>query len=241
MHCAVAILKYDNRHPIKTHLSVVRSTTISAASALIVIGCRCRKHGQTGSLIENWAMLLCNEISISGLLIGRRSVSVVGCIRHPRPVILRGDRQRCRTIRLGTFGTTCRRAVLDKVFLALRSAGAATLLFQRCALPREAPRPRSNQTSAFGRFAMGLQETKPPIASFRSDGSFTHHVCGYVEVRSRSRYKPCCPSGIGSDIHLRSNSTVGAAGTPYQFLVNEFAIRTAVGWRISSVVPVPAQ
>ena len=49
MHCAVAILQYDNRHPMKTDLSFVRSTTISAASALIVIGCPCRKHGQAGS------------------------------------------------------------------------------------------------------------------------------------------------------------------------------------------------
>jgi hypothetical protein len=68
MYCAVAILQYGNCHPMKTPLSVVRSTTISAASALIVIGCPCRKHGQAGSLIENWAMLLCNEISIQVLI-----------------------------------------------------------------------------------------------------------------------------------------------------------------------------
>jgi hypothetical protein len=38
--------------------------------------------------------------------------------------------------------------------------------------------------------------------------------------------------------------TVGAAGQPgtaYQFFVNEFAIRTVEGWRISTIVPVPAQ
>jgi hypothetical protein len=38
-----------------------------------------------------------------------------------------------------------------------------------------------------------------------------------------------------------TGGTIGATATPHQFLVNEFAIRTAVGWRISSVIPVPAQ
>jgi hypothetical protein len=33
----------------------------------------------------------------------------------------------------------------------------------------------------------------------------------------------------------------GQPGTPYQFLVNEFAIRTPEGWRIATIVPVPAQ
>jgi hypothetical protein len=45
-------------------------------------------------------------------------------------------------------------------------------------------------------------------------------------------------------IYAPTRITAGAAGqpgTPYQFLVNEFAIRTAEGWRISAVVPVPAQ
>ena len=38
--------------------------------------------------------------------------------------------------------------------------------------------------------------------------------------------------------------TAGAAGqeaATFTFLVNEFAIRTAEGWRISAIVPVPAQ
>jgi ketosteroid isomerase-like protein len=38
--------------------------------------------------------------------------------------------------------------------------------------------------------------------------------------------------------------TVGAAGqqaATYQFLINEFAIRTPDGWRISAIVPVAAQ
>jgi hypothetical protein len=38
--------------------------------------------------------------------------------------------------------------------------------------------------------------------------------------------------------------TVGAAGQEaktYPFLINQFAIRTAAGWRISAIVPVPAQ
>jgi hypothetical protein len=52
---------------------------------------------------------------------------------------------------------------------------------------------------------------------------------------------------IGADvahIYAPTKISIGAAGqpgTPYQFLVNEFAIRTAEGWRISTIVPVPAQ
>ena len=45
-------------------------------------------------------------------------------------------------------------------------------------------------------------------------------------------------------IYAPTRITVGAAGqegTTYSFLVNEFAIRTAEGWRISAIVPVPAQ
>lgn len=45
-------------------------------------------------------------------------------------------------------------------------------------------------------------------------------------------------------IYAPTNITVGAAGqdaATYNFLVNEFAIRTAEGWRISAIVPVPAQ
>jgi SnoaL-like domain len=52
---------------------------------------------------------------------------------------------------------------------------------------------------------------------------------------------------IGADvahIYAPTKITIGAAGQPgtqYQFLVNEFAIRTVEGWRISTIVPVPAQ
>ena len=52
---------------------------------------------------------------------------------------------------------------------------------------------------------------------------------------------------IGADvahIYAPTNITIGAAGQPgtaYPFLVNEFAIRTAEGWRISTIVPVPTQ
>jgi hypothetical protein len=45
-------------------------------------------------------------------------------------------------------------------------------------------------------------------------------------------------------IYAPTKITIGPAGepgTPYQFFVNEFAIRTAEGWRISTIVPVPAQ
>ncbi len=45
-------------------------------------------------------------------------------------------------------------------------------------------------------------------------------------------------------IYAPTKITIGAAGQPgtqYQFLVNEFAIRTAEGWRISTIVPVPTQ
>jgi hypothetical protein len=52
---------------------------------------------------------------------------------------------------------------------------------------------------------------------------------------------------LGADvahIYAPTKITIGAAlkmGTAYQFLINEFAIRTAEGWRISTIVPVPAQ
>ena len=45
-----------------------------------------------------------------------------------------------------------------------------------------------------------------------------------------------------AQIYAPTQVTVGPAGGPaaiYQFLVNEFAIRTPVGWRISAIVPVP--
>jgi hypothetical protein len=45
-------------------------------------------------------------------------------------------------------------------------------------------------------------------------------------------------------IYAPTRITVGPAGQPaatYQFHINEFAIRTQDGWRISAIVPVPAQ
>ncbi|MEP7043485.1 MAG: nuclear transport factor 2 family protein [Dokdonella sp.] len=44
-------------------------------------------------------------------------------------------------------------------------------------------------------------------------------------------------------IYAPTQITLGAAGVPaatYAFLVNEFAVRTADGWRIAAIVPVPA-
>ena len=45
-------------------------------------------------------------------------------------------------------------------------------------------------------------------------------------------------------IYAPTRITVGATGqqaTTHEFLVNEFAIRTPAGWRISAIIPVPAQ
>ena len=45
-------------------------------------------------------------------------------------------------------------------------------------------------------------------------------------------------------IYAPTHITVGAPGqqaVTFRFLVNEFAIRTPDGWRISAIVPVPAQ
>ena len=45
-------------------------------------------------------------------------------------------------------------------------------------------------------------------------------------------------------IYAPTRITAGAAdqeAATYTFLVNEFAIRTPEGWRISAIVPVPAQ
>ncbi len=52
---------------------------------------------------------------------------------------------------------------------------------------------------------------------------------------------------LGADIvqiYAPTRVTLGAAGQPPKtapFLINEFAIRTPQGWRISAIVPVPAQ
>lgn len=47
-----------------------------------------------------------------------------------------------------------------------------------------------------------------------------------------------------AQIYAPTQITLGPAGGPaatYPFLVNEFAVRTPEGWRISVIVPVPAQ
>ena len=38
-----------------------------------------------------------------------------------------------------------------------------------------------------------------------------------------------------------ADATGTAAATTYRFLVNEFALRTPAGWRISAIIPVPGQ
>jgi ketosteroid isomerase-like protein len=45
-------------------------------------------------------------------------------------------------------------------------------------------------------------------------------------------------------IFAPTHITTGPAGgseTTYRFLVNEFAVRTGDGWRITSIIPVPTQ
>jgi hypothetical protein len=52
---------------------------------------------------------------------------------------------------------------------------------------------------------------------------------------------------MGADVaHIYAPTKItfgpaGQPGTPHDFFVNEFAIRTAEGWRISTIVPVPVQ
>lgn len=51
-------------------------------------------------------------------------------------------------------------------------------------------------------------------------------------------------SADAAHIYAPTQITAGPAGGPaatYPFLVNEFAVRTRVGWRISAIVPVPLQ
>jgi hypothetical protein len=46
-----------------------------------------------------------------------------------------------------------------------------------------------------------------------------------------------------AQIYAPTQVTLGPGGAPaatYQFLVNEFAVRTSAGWRIAAIVPVPA-
>ena len=89
---------------------------------------------------------------------------------------------------------------------------------------------------------MGLQETNIESLPFAVTDHFRTTFSATWKRKpdhDASRVDP-----LGSDLtHICAPArvTVGAAGTPYQFLVNDFAIRTAVGWRISFVVPVPAQ
>jgi hypothetical protein len=88
---------------------------------------------------------------------------------------------------------------------------------------------------------MGLQETKIESFPFAVMDHFRTFAASwkFEPDRDASRVVP-----LGSDltcIWAPTGVTVGAAGTPHKLLVNEFASRTAVGWRISSVVPVPAQ
>jgi len=45
-------------------------------------------------------------------------------------------------------------------------------------------------------------------------------------------------------IYAPTRVTLGAAGQPPKtatFLINEFAIRTSAGWKISAVIAVPAE
>jgi len=51
-------------------------------------------------------------------------------------------------------------------------------------------------------------------------------------------------NGDTAQIYAPTHITLGAAGQPATtatFLINEFAIRTPQGWKISAIVPVPAQ
>jgi len=51
-------------------------------------------------------------------------------------------------------------------------------------------------------------------------------------------------SGDTAHIYAATQITLGPAGgaaATYAFLVNEFAVRTPDGWRIATIVPVPAQ
>jgi ketosteroid isomerase-like protein len=51
-------------------------------------------------------------------------------------------------------------------------------------------------------------------------------------------------NGDAAQIYAPTRITIGAAGQPAKtarFLINEFAIRTQTGWKIASIVPVPAE
>jgi len=64
----------------------------------------------------------------------------------------------------------------------------------------------------------------------------------FEPIQDEIRIMPLGPDT--AHIFAPTHVTVGPAGqegTTYIFLVNEIAIRTADGWRISAIVPVPAQ
>jgi hypothetical protein len=89
---------------------------------------------------------------------------------------------------------------------------------------------------------MGLQETKIESLPFAVMDHFRTTFAATWKCEADHDASRVVP--LGSDltyICAPTRVTVGAAGIPHQFLANKFAIRTAVGWRISSVVPVPAQ
>jgi hypothetical protein len=153
-----------------------------------------------------------------------------------------------------TFGTTSRRSmnceprtiprltpVLGKVFLPLRFAGTATLLFQRCALSSEAPRPRSNQTLAFGRFVMGLQEIKIESRPFEGMDHFRTAFVATWKCEPDHDASRVVPLGSPADIHFRSDSGHRRCRDTASVSRQRVRNRTAAGWRISSVVPGPEQ
>lgn len=64
----------------------------------------------------------------------------------------------------------------------------------------------------------------------------------FEPVENEIRVLPLGPDV--AHIYAPTRITTGAAGqeaVTYTFLVNEIAIRTAEGWRISAIIPVPAQ
>jgi hypothetical protein len=89
---------------------------------------------------------------------------------------------------------------------------------------------------------IGLQETKIETRPFAGMDHFRTTFVATWKCESDHDASRVVP--LGSDLLTYTCAptrvTVGA-GTPHQFLFNEFAIRTAVGWRISSVVPGPEQ
>jgi len=78
---------------------------------------------------------------------------------------------------------------------------------------------------------MGLQETKIESLPFAVMDHFRTTFAASWKFEPDHDASPVVP--LGSDLTYICAPTrvaVGAAGTPYQSLVKEFAIRTAVGW-----------